>query len=480
MPVPQPAGGVHRASAGFDVSGGPDVPEVAELAEFAEFAAALTALTAVLDPAAGWYGVFARRDPEGLAACLAGRRLPPWDVVASLLDDLTARHGPRRARPRAAWLRALHQASVAAHDRAAGDPRRRAAELRDRLAATVREQRHAAHREQALARALVAGGHPAGADRLAADLAWARDDRARATARCRELRERLAALEAGAGGVPEPAAGSASVPPAGSVPRPGSGAGHGPPPPSAPVRPRPRGARFAGLETGPQGAPAAAPVPAPATADPAVPAPRGARFAGVRDDGTGRREAPPETEERDRAARTRRECDAVVARLAGLRARGRGGEAHALLCEAARGPAPRLPVLAERLERAGMAAEVAGLLWEAAGLPPGPLAEAAGALAAAGRAEDCGRLLRQGAARPSGEVAATALALYGAGRGSEAVELLSAVVRARRPEEAAEVVAADPAALTPLLLAAAARVSDRRRGDIEGLLARGREAAPDR
>ncbi|WP_165869348.1 hypothetical protein [Streptomyces barkulensis] len=94
-----------------------------------------------------------------------------------------------------------------------------------------------------------------------------------------------------------------------------------------------------------------------------------------------------------------------------------------------------------------------------------------------GRAEDCGRLLRQAAARPAGEVASAALALRGAGLGSGAVELLSAVVRARRPEEAAEAVAADPAALTPLLLAAAARVSDRRRRDIEGVLARGRPAA---
>ncbi|MCI0384428.1 hypothetical protein LJ221_08565, partial [Streptomyces sp. CNQ085] len=58
-----------------------------------------------------------------------------------------------------------------------------------------------------------------------------------------------------------------------------------------------------------------------------------------------------------------------------------------------------------------------------------------------------------------------------------AVELLAAVVRARRPAEAAETVAADPAALTPLLLAAAARVSDRRRRDIEGVLASGGPAA---
>lgn len=438
--------------------------------EAAEFAAALTALAAELDPAAGWYGVFARRDPEGLAACLAGRRIPPWDVVASLLDDLTVRRGPRRARPRAAWLRTLYLASLTACDEAAGDPRRRAAELRDVLARTLREQRHAAHREQALARALVAGGHPAGAGRLAADLAWARDDRARATARCRELRERLAALVARTGADPghEPEHG----------PEHGLGSGRlpSPPPPSGPVRARPRGARFAGLETGARADPAAAPAgPVPASA---VPAPRGARFAGAGDEGDERTARPKDpAEAAARAARARRECDETVARLAGLRARGRTGEAHALLCEAAGRPAPLLPVLVERLEQAGMDADVADLLWEAACLPPGPLAEAAGALAAAGRAGDCGRLLRQAAARPAAEVAAAALALHGAGLGSGAVELLSAVVRARRPEEAAEAVAADPAALTPLLLAAAARVSDRRRRDIEGVLARGRPVA---
>ncbi|WP_410535814.1 hypothetical protein [Streptomyces sp. KL2] len=463
MPVPQPTGSIHRAAAGLDVPGGPDVPEAAE------FAAALTALTAELDPAAGWYGVFARRDPEGLAACLAGRRIPPWDVVASLLDDLTVRRGPRRARSRAAWLRTLYLASLTACDEAAGDPRRRAAELREVLMRTLREQRHAAHREQALARALVAGGHPAGAGRLAADLAWARDDRARATARCRELRERLAALAAlaartGADPGHEHGHGSGHVP--------------SPPPPSGPVRARPRGARFAGLETGARADPAAAPAGPVLAGAPAVPAPRGARFAGAGDEGGGRTARPKDpAEAAARAARVRRECDETVARLAGLRARGRTGEAHALLCEAAGRPAALLPVLVERLEQAGMDADVADLLWEAACLPPGPLAGAAGALAAAGRAEDCGRLLRQAAARPAEEVAAAALALHGAGLDSGAVELLSAVVRARRPEEAAEAVAADPAALTPLLLAAAARVSDRRRRDIEGVLARGRPAA---
>lgn len=460
MPVPQIPGGVRGAPAGADV------PEVAE------FAAALTALTDALDPATGWYGVFVRRDPEGLAACLAGRRLPPWDVVASLLDDLTARCGPRRARPRAAWLRALYRVAVAAYDEAADDP----GGLRARLEEMLREQRHAAHREQALARALAAGPVPGGADRLATGLAWARDDRARAAARCRELRERLAVLESRRTGDGERLPDTAGPAPAGPGTGPPREAGHRP----APPRPRPRGARFAGAEeAGPQGAPVAVPPPAPDAAPVPVPAPRGARFAGAEEGpgAPGHRAVGSGPRDGEEAVRARRECDALVARLAGLRARGRTGEAHALLCEAAHLPARRLPVLVARLEDAGMADDVATLLWEAASLPPAPLAAAADALAAAGRGEECGRLLRQGAAGPAREVAATALALHGAGRGPEAVELLSAVVRARPPEEAAEVASADPAALTPLLLAAAARVSDRRRGDVERLLARGGTAA---
>ncbi|PJE93924.1 hypothetical protein CUT44_31515 [Streptomyces carminius] len=436
-------------------------------------------LAGALDPEAGWYGVFGRRDPDGLAACLAGHRTPPWDVVASLLDDFATYHGPRRAGPRAARLRALHRAAVLARDRAAGDP----GELRERLAALRHERWRAVRREQALARAQAAGGHPAGTGRPAADLAWARDDRARATARCQELSDRLAALEAAPEPAREPGSGREPVHPAPEPVTPEPGAPAAEPPsvplvpsvpsaPSEPVRPRLRGARFAGLEAAsPEESPEEPAAVLPPVAPPAPARPRGARFAGARDDADAHREERAETAARE--ARIRRECDEIVARLAGLRALGRTGEEHIALCEAAHRPAGLLPVLAGRLEDTGRAADVATVLWEVAALPPARLAAAADALTAAGRQEECLRTLRQSAARPAGEVAATALALAAAGRRTEALELLSALVRARRPEEAAEVVSGDPAVLTPLLLAAAARVSDRRRRDVEGLLARG-------
>ncbi|WP_316683859.1 hypothetical protein [Streptomyces spongiicola] len=150
---------------------------------------------------------------------------------------------------------------------------------------------------------------------------------------------------------------------------------------------------------------------------------------------------------------------ATVAALGLLRAEGRGGEAHVLLCEAASGPAARLPVLAAELHRSGLAADWPTLLWEVASLPPERLAEAAGALASAGREDDCGRLLRQGVSRPAGEIADAALALADAGGGREADALLAAFLRVRTPEEGALIAAADPRRLVPQLLSAARAVS---------------------
>ncbi|MFH9419803.1 hypothetical protein [Streptomyces sp. NPDC017529] len=160
-------------------------------------------------------------------------------------------------------------------------------------------------------------------------------------------------------------------------------------------------------------------------------------------------------------------------RLARLRAAGRGGEAHALLCAAAHGRPAELPVLIAELEQAGLAAEVPTLLWEVACLPPDRLAAAADALAAAGRAAENVRLLRQGVARPVGEVARTALALLGAGRAGEARELFAALVRARTPEEAAAVTTSAPDELAPLLLDAAAGVSPHCHRDITRALRTG-------
>ncbi|EFE78660.1 predicted protein [Streptomyces filamentosus NRRL 15998] len=137
-----------------------------------------------------------------------------------------------------------------------------------------------------------------------------------------------------------------------------------------------------------------------------------------------------------------------------------------MLCEVAAWPAPRLPVLALALHRAGLAADWTTLLWEASSLPPDGFAAAAGALAAAGRETDCGLLLRQGVARPAAEVADAALALDGAGRQDQARDLLGAFVRVHTPQEAAELARAAGTRLLPLLLAAAREVSGEAEWDL--------------
>ncbi|WP_346178223.1 hypothetical protein [Streptomyces cuspidosporus] len=541
-------------------------------AEVVEFARYLRALTGRLDPAKGWYAVFAQRDPEGVRACLDGREVPPWDLVQALLQDLSAQRGPHTAQEAAARAAVLYRASVTAHDTTVGD---RAA-LRDRLQAMLREQRHAARRERELhaaVRAAAAQDDAEARERLSSDLAWARDDRQRATARCEELRARLAALaatsaspagprslrfappsdESDGGQAPaEPAPGWAEgAAPGPWVPAgpgaagaehgdwavgPGGAGGGGPRPrgarfagveESAGVAP-PRGARFAGAVAGPPGEAVGVPDGERATArgvggEPVAPpgaagppaTPRGARFAGAyegqsgarrrgrskaREEEAGRgaaRDAAGGNEARRHAARetagsaeARRGGEAVggaearrrgeaaggaeaqrgaveaVGRLARLRAEGRGGEAHVLLCEAAARPASWLPLLAAELERAGLAADVATLLWAAACLPPPALAAAARALTAAGRGDDGARLLRQSVARPVTEVAQTALALLAAGGRAEAAFLLEALVRARRPDEAARAAADAPAELVPLLLDAASGVSSSSHHDL--------------
>ncbi|MET8767514.1 hypothetical protein [Streptomyces sp. NPDC004658] len=156
-----------------------------------EFASYLDALLARLDPRGGWNGVFWERDPEGMRACLAGREVPPWDVVEALLEDLGALYGPATAGAERERARALHAAAVTAYD---ARPGARDA-LADRLDVMLREQRYAAERHAGLSRRLsapVPGDQP---DALRLDLAWARDDHARATARCAELRARLEALD---------------------------------------------------------------------------------------------------------------------------------------------------------------------------------------------------------------------------------------------------------------------------------------------
>ncbi|MFC8916161.1 hypothetical protein ACFT5C_10360 [Streptomyces sp. NPDC057116] len=412
--------------------------------EVVAFARRLGGLVAELDEGAGWYGVFRQRDPDGMRACLDGTEVPPWDVVEALLQDLAAARertaGAGTVPAETVRVRESHAAAVAAYDRRPGG---RAA-LHRRLASMAREQAGAARRGQELVALLgtVPEGSPQ-ADRLAHDLAWVRDDHARATARVEELGARLAAL-------PEPPA----PPP--------------PPPAPAPARParrRPRGARYAWLDDEDDGgtdAPGSVPAPEPVPDLPATAsAPRGARFGG----GTAAPETPHPTPHRTdhptphhpgHPTPTTPTPHDTVTTLLRLRADGRSGEAHALLCEAATWPAVRLPELAAALDRAGLGPDWATLLWEAAAaLPPERLVDLVGALSADGRDQDARQLLHQGVARPTAETAAAVLALDESGRTEEARVLIAAFVRSRTAEDAARLAAYAPHRLVPHLLAAA-------------------------
>ncbi|MET9813382.1 hypothetical protein [Streptomyces sp. NPDC006355] len=160
-------------------------------AEVREFANYLDGLLARLDPSGGWCAVFWQRDPEGMRACLDGREMPPWDVVEALLRDLAGQYGPGGAGPETERARSLHAAALAAFDSRPGG---RDA-LGDLLDVMLREQRFAAERQAGLARQLASATTREQADALRVDLAWARDDHERATARCAELRARMAYLD---------------------------------------------------------------------------------------------------------------------------------------------------------------------------------------------------------------------------------------------------------------------------------------------
>ncbi|MFE4636098.1 hypothetical protein ACFRJ1_22345 [Streptomyces sp. NPDC056773] len=148
--------------------------------------------------------------------------------------------------------------------------------------------------------------------------------------------------------------------------------------------------------------------------------------------------------------------------LVGLRGQGRSGEAHALLCEAAAGPAGQLVRLGEELARAGLAADWATLLWEAASLPPARFAAAAAALGPADREA----LLRQGVARPAAEIAEAVLVLADAGHTPQADALLAAFVRVRTAEESARLARREPRWFVPRLLRAAEALSGARHRDL--------------
>ncbi|MEV2250900.1 hypothetical protein AB0I94_10035 [Streptomyces sp. NPDC050147] len=233
---------------------------------------------------------------------------------------------------------------------------------------------------------------------------------------------------------------------------------------------RPRGARFAGFsgaddETADETATGSVAAPRTAAQPPAANSPRGARYGntaqgrgGAGEDG--RRGAPGPDSDAERAT-----AEAVAA-LIKLRGEGRSGEAHGVLVEAAGWPAPRLPVFAGELHRAGLGADWSTLLWEAASLPPDRLVALADALAGAGRADDCRKLLRQGVSRPAPEIAEAVLALIDAGREREARALLDSYIRVRTPEDTASCAHTDPYRLIPLLLQAAQGVSEERHWDL--------------
>ncbi|MER6099193.1 UL36 very large tegument protein [Streptomyces sp. NPDC001728] len=463
-----------------------------EITEFREW---LIELVERLAPGRGWYGVFSARDPEGMRACFDGAELLPWDVVGSLLQDA----GEPGDGPCAVRGGALYAAATGAHDRGPGG----AAALAERRDLMERARRDAEARARELDARLHATPAPGPAEtaRLEHDLAWTRDDRARAAARVDELTSRLVRLGPSSSssvtpGEGHPATAAPVAAASASVARP-FGAGR-----------RPRGARYAWLEggaeePGPVGAAAGSvPVPAPMPV-PLLPAggapPRGARFGGATgrgavrppagtraavpaaDPGAGSgvsrvadsgaysgaysRADPGEASAPDPVQDARAAANAVYA-LRRLRAQGRTGEAHALLCEALGGPAARLPALAAELHRAGLGADWSTLLWEAASLPPGRLAAVAGALADAGRAADCERLLRQGVARPVEELAGACAALRAEDHHREARALLTAFVRVRAPGDAARLAGADPRGLVPQLLEAARGVSVARERDL--------------
>ncbi|MET9606557.1 hypothetical protein ABZZ17_16005 [Streptomyces sp. NPDC006512] len=486
----------------------------------------LRALTSRLDPGAGWYGEFLRRDPEGMRACLDGVAVPPWDVLDSLLADLAGAAGAEPAAHEAVYAARLRAAAAAALD---GTPDG-ARELPALLAAAAGQRAASEAAVRTLTARLGAVADPGEAAALSRELSWTRDDAARAAARHADLTARLHALRTAPRPAPaDPAPTGPAVGPLPSVPRqreappaplpppappappaspawPGPSADPGPQghagpvappvppadpgapapggPGSAPAQPpvaraegrwlrgggrRAGGARYAGATAGPD---PVSVLPPGTETEPAASAPRGARFGArpVTAPGTPDRPKPapgaPEPAPRTPAP----EVAAFVARLLDLRARGRGGEAHALLCEAAAWPARLLPALAAGLAGAGLAADWATLLWEAASLPPGRLAEAAAALADAGRDTDCGRLLRQGVARPAAEVADAALALGAAGREREAHALLGAFVGLRTAEEAAALARRDPHWFAPRLLRAARSQPGTRHRDLSHAL----------
>ncbi|MFC1408182.1 hypothetical protein ACEZCY_02680 [Streptacidiphilus sp. N1-12] len=459
-----------------------------------QFAERLSGVAALVDWDGSWFREFWQRDAEGMRACLEGREVPPWDVIDSLLQDLAAVSGAENARHEAARLRPLHRASVRAYDRADGVK----ATLTERLRILREEQQRSTRRLQDLQKF---SASVTGMDDLQAvesELAWARDYYARICSRIAELRGRVAALEqletesfrlppqdpwpsassvrSALSSPPDPpsvtAAAAATAAPGqrrkrrerGSARFAGAGqdvdvkdeggsaaAEAGADLVTGTVA-GPRGARFSGAPTTGSVANFAAPV-LPGVGGASAAGSGGARFVGAAGATPVARVAPA-VDATDRAAVTR-----TVGMLRQLRAEDNGGQAHAVLAEAVHQPAARFPLLAEQLERAGMAADWATLLWEAAALPLDLVLAAADALSASGRTADGEQLLRLGMGRSAVDVGSAVAELVAEARYEEARAVLDIYLRTRATSESARVALADPAHLVPLVLDVALSIS---------------------
>ncbi|MFJ6755573.1 hypothetical protein ACIQNK_11205 [Streptomyces sp. NPDC091273] len=147
-------------------------------------------MTQRLDPGAGWYGEFLRRDPDGMRACLEGAAIPPWDVVESLLRDLEGARGAEFAARETVYAAQLRAAAVTAWDRLPGGEE----ELRTLLAASAAQRTEAQTALRNLTARLGGAAGPAETDALTRERSWTQDDVARAAARHEDLAARLASL----------------------------------------------------------------------------------------------------------------------------------------------------------------------------------------------------------------------------------------------------------------------------------------------
>ncbi|MFJ9819143.1 hypothetical protein ACIRU3_28580 [Streptomyces sp. NPDC101151] len=429
-----------------------------------EFANYLDGLLGRLDQGGGWCGVFWHRDPEGMRACLDGYEMPPWDVVEALLQDLAAAYGPPAAVAERERARTLYGAAVSAYDALPGA---RDA-LGDRLDVMLREQRYAAERHAELSRLFTAATSHQEADVLRLDIAWARDDHERATARCTELRDRVTELDRRAvaapildapvagggrdGGEPDPD-GSRAPAPDRPVAQPGAPAarrtGSATDPASRPGVPDPgsaaRSARPAAQPAGSRSAvlPTAAPVrevpPPPAPEAPAPGKPRKRRRGSARFAGMAEEEAAPVVVPQSSATAV---PDASGGRRTPRGARFAGAAetggpvreaVEAVDSEAGAAVAGAVERLV-RLRAEGRTGEAHVLLVEITHWPAARFPLLADGLQRAGLGADWATLLWEAASLPAERLVAAADALEAAGRAADGEQMLRQGV-ARPAEE---------------------------------------------